>query len=268
MYRGASVSAPTQTTVETAPPPYTDAEIRALGLDPGRLPRHIAIIMDGNGRWAQRKGWMRIRGHEEGARSVRIITEECARLGMKQITLYAFSSENWKRPEHEVGFLMKLLCEYLEKERPVLLRNNIRFSTIGDISKLPQESRRILDETFAACSRNTGLVLCLALNYGGRQEIVEAARRLAREAKDGRIAPEEIDEALFASRLSQPEMPELDLLIRTAGEYRVSNFLLWQVSYAELWSTPVLWPEFRAKDLLEGLREFSRRTRKFGGILG
>lgn len=248
------------------PVPYTADQLSALGLLPDRLPHHVAIIMDGNGRWARSKGWLRIRGHEAGVASVREATEECARLGLQQLTLYAFSSENWRRPETEVGLLMKLLARYVVEERPTLMRNGVRLVTIGETEKLPDESRRVLEETIALTAANDGLTLCLALNYGGRREIVSAARRLAREAAAGRLDSEAIDEDLFEKNLHQSDMPPLDLLVRTAGEYRVSNFLLWQLSYAEIWTTPVLWPEFRTPQLHEALRAFAQRERRFGGL--
>ncbi len=200
--------------------------------------------------------------------SVREATEECARLGLAQLTLYAFSSENWRRPETEVGLLMKLLARYVVEERPTLMRNDVRLVMIGDTARIPDEARRPLEETIDLTSGNKGLTLCLALNYGGQQEIVSAARRLAREAAAGRLDPARIDTELFEKNLYQPGMPPLDLLIRTAGEYRVSNFLLWQLSYAEIWTTPVLWPEFRAPQLHEALRDFAGRKRRFGGLDG
>ncbi len=246
--------------------PYSREELVSRGLVPERLPRHVAIIMDGNGRWAKEKGWMRIRGHEEGVTSVRETTEECARLGLDQLTLYAFSSENWRRPEMEVKLLMKLLARYVVEERPTLMRNNVRLTTIGETATLPDEARQPLLESVDLCRNNTGLTLCLALNYGGRQEIVGAVKRLARDAAAGRLDPETVDEALLARSLYQPDMPPLDLLIRTAGEYRVSNFLLWQISYAEIWTTPVLWPEFRIPHLYEGLKAYAQRRRRFGGL--
>ncbi len=236
------------------------------GVPPGRMPRHVAIIMDGNGRWAQKRTWARIRGHRAGVRVVRETTEECARLGIGQLTLYAFSVENWKRPEREVSLLMRLLERYLVWERPTILENNLRFKAIGRLDKLPEGVRRELAETTRLSAANTGTTLCLALNYGGRAEIVDAARRIAEDAKAGRLDPARLDEAAVASYLYQPDMPEPDLLIRTGGEQRISNFLLWQISYAEIHVTPTLWPDFRAADLHAAIRDFASRERRFGGL--
>jgi undecaprenyl diphosphate synthase len=233
-----------------------------------RLPRHIAIIMDGNGRWAQSRRWMRVRGHEAGTRSVRETTEECARLGIEQLTLYAFSEENWRRPRSEIAFLMKLLRRFLVQERPTIMNNNIRLTAIGHLDKLPAPVRKALDETMEMSRNNTGTVLCLALSYGGRQEIVDAARKLVERARKNGFDSDEITEELFARHLYQQDMPEPDLLIRTAGEMRLSNFLLWQISYAELWVTPVLWPEFRKEDLHRAIADFQKRERRYGGLLG
>jgi undecaprenyl diphosphate synthase len=231
-----------------------------------KIPAHIAIIMDGNGRWAREQGLQRILGHESGAETVREISRECSRLGVGRLTLYAFSAENWNRPAHEVEFLMKLLQDYLVKERPEIMENNIRFTAIGRLHELPEEVRRELQATVQMSSKNTGMVLSLALAYGGRVEIVDAVRRLARDVKEGKCAPEEIDEHAISRCLYDPDAPDPDLLIRTGGDLRVSNFLLWQISYTELWVTPVKWPEFKKEHLHEALREFSRRDRRFGRI--
>ncbi len=236
------------------------------GVPPDLMPRHIAIIMDGNGRWARKRTWARIRGHRAGVRSVREITEECARLGIRQLTLYAFSSENWKRPQAEVDLLMRLLQRFLVAERPTILENNIRFRTIGRIEKLPAAVRKEIAETARLSAANTGTTLCLALNYGGRAEIADAARRIAEEAQAGRLDPADVDEAAVAARLYQNDMPEPDLLIRTAGELRISNFLLWEVSYAEIHVTEVLWPDFRVADLHKAIRDYAGRDRRFGGL--
>ncbi|MBI2195091.1 MAG: isoprenyl transferase [Planctomycetes bacterium] len=231
-----------------------------------KIPGHIAIIMDGNGRWAQRRGLSRIRGHEAGAESVRRITRECARLGVRQLTLFAFSAENWKRPRMEVSFLMRLYKRYLVQERQEILENNIRFINIGQPHALPAYVQKELEITRERSARNTGMVLCLALNYSGRAEILEAARRFAHDACRGIHRVEDLDEALFARYLAQPEMPDPDLLIRTAGEMRISNFLLWQLSYSEIWVTPVCWPDFRETHLHEGIEAFNQRVRKFGAL--
>jgi undecaprenyl diphosphate synthase len=233
--------------------------------NPG-LPRHVAIIMDGNGRWAQQRGLPRIEGHRRGVASVRRITEHCARLGIEQLTLYCLSSENWRRPAAELQFLMHLLEQYMIEERTLLMRERIRLSMIGRREGLPDSTLAELDRTVAMCGSNDGMRLCLAINYGSRGEIVDAAQRLAEEARAGRLPPEAIDEDLFASRLDTAGMPDPDLLIRTAGEMRISNFLLWQISYAELWVTDVAWPDFTEARLDEAVASFARRDRRFGGL--
>jgi undecaprenyl diphosphate synthase len=231
-----------------------------------RLPRHVAIIMDGNGRWAQSRGLPRIEGHRRGVASVRRITEHCARSGIDQLTLYCLSSENWRRPEAELCFLMHLLEQYMIEERSLLMRQRIRLSMIGRREGLPPETLAAIDRTVELCADNEGMRLCLAINYGSRAEIVAAATRLAREAATGLLQPEDIDEAAFAARLDTAGMPDPDLLIRTAGEMRISNFLLWQISYAEIWVTPVAWPEFEERHLDEALAAFASRDRRFGGL--
>jgi undecaprenyl diphosphate synthase len=231
-----------------------------------RIPAHVAIIMDGNGRWAREQGFKRIFGHESGAETVREITRECARLGVGRLTLYAFSADNWKRPEVEVSTLMRLLRRYLVQERKEIMENNIRFTSIGRLQELPEDVRRELAETTAMSAKNTGMVLSLALSYGGRAEIVDAVRRLAEDVKAGRLAPGQVDEKSIARYLYDPDAPDPDLLIRTGGDLRVSNFLLWQISYTELWVTPVRWPEFHKEHLHEALRAYSQRDRRFGGI--
>ena len=248
----------------TAPP----EERVAAGADgrPAPLPRHVAIIMDGNGRWAQRQGLPRIEGHRQGVTSVRRITEHCVRLGIEQLTLYCLSSENWRRPQAELAFLMQLLGHYMVEERELLMRQRVRVSVIGRRDGLPTGTLADVDRTIELCSGNDGMRLCLAVNYGSRAEIVAAARSLAREAAAGRLDPDAIDEAAFAARLDTAGMPDPDLLIRTAGEMRVSNFLLWQISYAELWVTPVAWPEFAEEHLEAALADYARRDRRFGGI--
>lgn len=231
-----------------------------------KIPVHIAVIMDGNGRWAHKQGLLRIGGHERGAESVRTITRECSRLGVKRLTLYAFSSDNWKRPRREVDYLMKLLRKYLIGERREIMQNNIRFTAIGRLCDLPEEVRKELDVNREMSRHNTGMVLCLALSYGGRNEIVDAVRHMASDVVQGQLRPESIDEASFARYLYDPEAPDPDLLIRTGGELRVSDFLLWQISYAELYVTPAMWPEFTKEHLHEAIREYSRRDRRFGGV--
>jgi len=231
-----------------------------------RLPRHVAIIMDGNGRWAQCQGLPRIEGHRRGVTSVRRITEHCVRLGIEQLTLYCLSSENWRRPEAELQFLMHLLEHYMIEERELLMRQRVRLSVIGRRDGIPADTLRAIDRTVEMCAANDGMRLCLAVNYGARAEIVDAAVSLARDAAAGRIDPSSIDEDTFAARLTTAGMPDPDLLIRTAGEMRISNFLLWQISYAELWVTPVAWPDFEEHHLDEALAAFAGRDRRFGGL--
>jgi len=229
-------------------------------------PRHIAVIMDGNGRWAQRQGLPRIEGHRRGVASVRRITEECARLDIEQLTLYCLSSENWKRPQHELDFLMHLLEQYMIEERSTIMAQNIRVALIGRRSEIPEPVMREINKTIDMSSANTGLRLCLAVNYGGRAELVDAVRRIAGRVEQGEIAASQIDEQTISGSLYTAGMSDPDLLIRTAGEMRVSNFLLWQISYAEIWVTDHCWPEFREPELHEALRDFAGRDRRFGGL--
>jgi undecaprenyl diphosphate synthase len=242
--------------------------LTAAGLDPDTLPRHIAVIMDGNGRWAQQRGLPRVEGHQRGTQSVRSTVEECCRLGIEQLTLFCLSVENWKRPQLELDFLMALLHQYLLEERAEIMDQNIRFTTIGRRDGLPDEVLREIDENIRISQDNKGLVLCLAINYGARTELIDAARSLAEQVRQGALTPEQIDEAAFDGALYTAGRPDPDLLIRTAGEMRVSNFLLWQISYAELWVTDRCWPEFDAETLHEALRDFARRERRFGGLKG
>jgi len=240
--------------------------LAAAGLDPGTLPRHIAIIMDGNGRWAQQRGLPRVEGHRRGTQSVRATVEECCRLGIAQLTLYCLSVENWKRPQLELDFLMALLHQYLLEERAEIMEQNIRFTTIGRRQGLPAKVLREIDENARLSRDNTGMVLCLAINYGGRTELVDAVRLLAEQARKGQIDPANIDEASINEALYTNGMPDPDLLIRTAGEMRISNFLLWQISYAELWVTDKCWPDFDNACLHEALRDYATRERRFGGL--
>ncbi len=242
------------------------ARLAEAGLRPEQLPRHIAIIMDGNGRWAQRQGLPRIMGHRRGIQSVRAVVEEGCRLGLEQLTLYCFSVENWKRPPRELSFLMRLLRHFLVVERAELMEQNVRLTMIGRREGLPADVLSEYERTERQTARNDGMTLCLAVNYGGRTEIGDAARRLAEDVRDGRIRPEQVDEATVESYLYTAGMSDPDLMIRTAGELRISNFLLWQISYAELWITPKLWPDFRGDDLLQACRAFAARERKFGGL--
>ncbi len=231
------------------------------------LPRHIAIIMDGNGRWARKRGLNRIRGHIEGVKSVREITEECTRKHIEQLTLYAFSSENWSRPRLEVELLMRLLKRYLIKERKTIMDNNIRFTVIGRIEALPQDVQKEIATEIELSKNNTGMVLCLALNYGGRTEIVDAARRLAQKVQEGKLLPEDINEQTIKENMYTAGMRDPDLLIRTGGEMRVSNFLLWEISYTELWVTPVYWPDFHKEHLEQAISDYANRERRYGGLV-
>jgi undecaprenyl diphosphate synthase len=242
------------------------AYTRSAGLDPTKLPRHVAVIMDGNGRWAVERGRPRVEGHLRGADIVRATVTECCKLGLDQLTLYCFSAENWKRPAAEVEFLMALLRRYLLEQRAEIMDQNVRFRVIGRRDDLPADILAEIDETTRLSSTNTGLTLCLAINYGGRTEIVDACRKLADRVRRGELAPDQIDDAAVGESLYTAGMPDPDLLIRTAGEMRVSNYLLWQISYAELWVTQVCWPDFSTEVFREGLRDFAGRKRRFGGL--
>lgn len=241
----------------------SEAELLAQ-VDLDRLPQHIAVIMDGNGRWANRRHLPRIAGHRAGIRAVRQVVEACARLGVPYLTLYAFSIENWKRPHTEIQLLMALLREYLRKEIPELQRQNIRLGVIGRIRRLPKPVQGDLRAAVEKTARNTGLRLTLALNYGGRAELVDAIRRIAAESRsNGSIT---IDEQSISEHLYTRGFPDPDLLIRTSGELRLSNFLLWQVAYAEIWVTDTLWPDFAQKDLLQAIIDYQKRERRYGGL--
>ena len=232
------------------------------------VPRHIAIIMDGNGRWAAARGLPRLAGHREGARRVRAVVEECARMGVEALTLYSFSSENWKRPEEEVAGLMDLACHHLQLERQVMLANDVRFRRLGRRQGLPAPVLAELDRTEDETAACKGMTLCLAMNYGSRLEIVDAIRALAARARKGELDPTGIDEATVSQALDTRGLPDPDLLVRTAGERRLSNFLLWQLSYAELHVTEVLWPEFGAEELRQAIEDFRSRRRTYGGLQG
>ncbi len=233
---------------------------------PEKIPRHIAIIMDGNGRWARRQGLPRIEGHRRGADVVRRVTEECARLGIEQLTLYCLSSENWKRPAAEIAFLMQLLEHYMIGERKLIMDENIRCCVIGRREGIPGGALVEMDRTVSMSAANTGMTLCLAINYGSRAELVDACRRIAEDVRDGKLAADDISEESVSDRLYTAGMPEPDLLIRTASEMRVSNFLLWQISYAEIWVTERFWPEFDEALLHAAIRDFAGRDRRFGGL--
>ena len=229
-------------------------------------PRHIAIIMDGNGRWAKDRGLPRLKGHERGAANVRPITEECVAQGVEFLTLYAFSTENWKRPGDEVSGLWVLLGNFLELELPTMMENGIRLRTIGRTHELPDEARQKLSSTIAATAENKALTLILALNYSSRTELADAARSIAVEAKSGALDPATITPDTIGARLYTSEYPEPDLLIRTSGEMRLSNFMLWQLSYSEFYITQKFWPDFGKEDLRAAIAEFHKRERRFGGI--
>ena len=241
---------------------------RALldALDLARLPRHVAVIMDGNGRWAKQRLLPRVEGHRAGAAAVRDTVETAARLGLDALTLYAFSTENWKRPKTEVSTLFTLLKEYLRRELRTLAENDIRFRVVGRAEGLDASVRSALDLALEATAGCRGMVFSVALNYSGRAEIADAARSLARDAVAGRLDPESIDEDAVSRRLYTSDLPDPDLLIRTSGEMRISNFLLWQIAYAEIHVTPVLWPDFRCRHFLEALVDYQRRERRYGGV--
>lgn len=239
---------------------------RLPDVHPARIPRHIAIIMDGNGRWAEQRGFPRVFGHRNGAATVRAVLEECGKLGVEVLTLYSFSIENWKRPPEEVQGLMDLYTNYLDGELDRLMRENIRFVQLGRREGLPPAVLATVDRITRATANNRGATLCLAVNYGSRAEITDACRALARDVAAGKLRPEDITPEAISSRLYTAGLPDPDLLIRTAGEMRVSNYLLWQISYAELHVTPVLWPDFGVADLHAAVRDFAGRSRRFGGL--
>jgi undecaprenyl diphosphate synthase len=241
--------------------------VLAQAIDPTRLPEHIAIIMDGNGRWAQKRRLPRVAGHKAGIGPVRLTVETCARLGVKALTLYAFSVENWKRPRHEVETLWRLLRYYLRQELPELQKNDIRLQAIGRLDALPAPVRAELDAAVEATANNRGLLVNLAINYGGRAEIVDAVNAVLEMARlEGSLASLRMDEDLIATNLYTATCPDPDLLIRTSGEMRISNFLLWQIAYAELYVTETLWPDFTRTDLLEAVVAYQKRERRYGGL--
>jgi len=231
-----------------------------------RWPRHLAVIMDGNGRWAERQGLPRIEGHRRGVETVRKVTEECANIGIEQLTLYCLSSENWKRPQQEIDFLMHLLEQYMIEERKTIMDNNLRVRTLGRRTNIPEQVLRELDETVSLSNANDGMWLNLAINYGGRAELVDAVRAISGKVGDGQFTASSIDEQTISDHLYTAGRDDPDLLIRTAGEMRISNFLLWQISYAEIWVTEKCWPAFEAATLHEAICDFAARNRKFGGL--
>jgi undecaprenyl diphosphate synthase len=241
-------------------------ELKKQILTKGNLPIHVAIIMDGNGRWAQKRGLPRTAGHREGVKSVKRVVRLAGDIGLKYLTLFTFSTENWKRPKSEVTALMKLLGDTTKRELSELLENNVRLIATGNIDELPVVRREILKNAIRRTTGNTGLVLNLALNYSGRNEIIEAVRHIGRDIAAGRMNPDKIDDAVFATYLQTDGLPEPDLLIRTSGEMRISNFLLWQTAYTELYVTNILWPDFSEDDFLHAIIDFQNRERRFGTV--
>ncbi|MFT7164021.1 MAG: undecaprenyl diphosphate synthase [Flavobacterium sp.] len=235
-----------------------------LNIDTDNLPRHLAIIMDGNGRWAKQQGLLRAFGHESGTKSVKIIIEACARLGIANLTLYAFSTENWNRPKLEVDTLMKILIKSLKKELLTLQNNNIKLNTIGNLEKMPQSAQNELLDVIEKTKNNTKMTLTLALSYGSREEIVNAVKIISDKVKNNIISIDSIDDSIINEHLYTRNLPDVDLLIRTSGEHRISNFLLWQIAYAELYFTDVLWPDFKEENLYEAIISYQKRERRFG----
>jgi undecaprenyl diphosphate synthase len=233
-------------------------------IDKTNLPKHLAIIMDGNGRWAKQKGFLRAFGHENGTKSVRITVEECAKLGIENLTLYAFSTENWNRPKLEVDTLMKLLVHSLKNELKTLQENNIRLNSIGNLDKLPSSIQKELNEVIESTKDNSRMTLTLALSYGSREELLNVVKNISDKVKNNIISIDTIDESIINQHLYTHNLPDVDLLIRTSGEHRISNFLLWQIAYAELYFTDVLWPDFKENDLYEAIISYQKRERRFG----
>jgi undecaprenyl diphosphate synthase len=233
-------------------------------IDQNNLPQHIAIIMDGNGRWAKQKGFLRAFGHENGTKSVRLTVENCAKLGIKNLTLYAFSTENWNRPKLEVDTLMKLLVKSLKEELQTLQKNNIKLNSIGNLEKLPKSIHKELFEVINLTKNNTQMTLTLALSYGSREELLNVVKNISDKVKNNIISVNDIDESIINQHLYTHNLPDVDLLIRTSGEHRISNFLLWQIAYAELYFTDVLWPDFKEEDLYEAIISYQKRERRFG----
>lgn len=235
-------------------------------IDPSKLPEHIAIIMDGNGRWAKKKAMNRIKGHEEGTESVRVIVRTSRNIGIKWLTLYAFSEENWKRPKREINALMGILKRFLKSELAEMLENGIIFQTIGNTDKLPEDVQKLLNYTIEKTSKNNNMVLSLALSYGSRQEIIRAVKKIGEDIESGKLNAKDISEEIIKNSLYTSGIPDPDLLIRTSGEYRVSNFLLWQIAYTEIYVTPTLWPDFREEEFFHAIKDFQNRERRFGAI--
>ncbi|MSP09517.1 MAG: isoprenyl transferase [Flavobacteriaceae bacterium] len=233
-------------------------------INPDRVPQHVAIIMDGNGRWAKQKGHMRIFGHRQGVKAVRAAIESAAEIGVGYLTLYAFSTENWTRPEQEVNGLMELLVDTIDSELPTLMKNKIKLATIGDLAKLPKKCQAQLEKTKDKTAENKGLTLVLALSYSGRWDIIEAIKRIGVDVKSGKLTPEEINDEILDKALNTSCFPNPDLLVRTSGEQRISNFLLWEIAYSELYFTPVLWPDFTKDDFYKAIVDYQGRERRFG----
>ncbi len=243
-----------------------DRDLQTKLKSAGEIPEHVAIIMDGNGRWAKRKGNMRTHGHKAGVDSVRDITETCAQLGVRYLTLYTFSTENWNRPKTEVNALMQILVSTLRKEADNLNENDIRLGTIGQTGRFPKNCQRKLEEVIDLTKNNSSLHLCLALSYSGRWDITEAVKKISRQVKEGTLDPEDIDDSLISSHLSTAAIPDPDLIIRTSGEYRISNFLLWQLAYSELFITETYWPDFRREELYKAISSYQKRERRYGAV--
>ncbi|KGX93142.1 UDP pyrophosphate synthase [Pontibacillus halophilus JSM 076056 = DSM 19796] len=244
----------------------TTNEQVSYDLDPTNLPKHVAVIMDGNGRWAKKRGLPRIAGHKEGMNVVKKVVNHASQLNIEALTLYAFSTENWKRPKPEVEFIMKLPVEFLGTYLPELIENNVRVQTIGNVSSLPEHTQRSVRSAIEQTKQNTGLILNFALNYGSRGEMVDAMQAIAAEVKQGTISPEQIDEDLIGSHLYTSNLPDPDLLIRTSGEIRLSNYMLWQLAYSEFWFTDVLWPDFSEELFEKALYDYQQRKRRYGGV--
>ncbi len=237
-----------------------------IQLDMERIPSHIAIIMDGNGRWAKQRKLPRTMGHRAGMKNIKMMVEESSNLGVKYLTLYAFSTENWKRSKEEVGALMDLVVEFINKEFEELHRNNVKLNSIGDISKLPEKSKAAVEDTMYKTRNNTGLTLNIALNYGGRDEIVKGVKEIAKEVLEGKLQVDNIDDKIISDHLYTSGMPDPDIVIRPSGELRLSNYLLWQSAYSEFWFSDINWPDFKKEDLRRAISDFQKRDRRFGGV--
>ncbi len=263
-----SLDPATQAALDRIKARYPDADPVGLlpGVDLTKIPVHIAMIMDGNGRWAQERGLPRIKGHHSGAKNVQVMLEACAAIGVEVLTLYSFSTENWSRPDDEIQGLMEMCVAYCEHERAALKSNNVKVRVLGRREGMPEQALAALDSLVEATKECTGITMCLAVNYGGRDEIVDAARSLAAKAVSGEIDPNQIDASMFADSLTTKGLPDPDLLIRTGGDFRVSNYLLWQISYAEIMVTDVQWPDYSQKEFFGMIRQFAGRSRRFGNI--